>query len=48
MHAINPLENAVQELTKVKRWNAAAHSKYAVTVFKLETVSATAKMAMSI
>jgi hypothetical protein len=48
MHAINPLENALQELPEVKRWNASAHGKYAVTVFELETVSATAKMAMPI
>jgi hypothetical protein len=48
MHTVNPLENAFQELPKVKGRNAAAHRKYAVTVFKLESVSATAKMDVSV
>jgi hypothetical protein len=48
MHSINPLENRLQELPKVKRWNAAAHRKYTVSVFKLETINTTAKMDVSV
>jgi hypothetical protein len=48
MHAINPLENAFQELPKVKRRHSASHGKNAVSVFELETINATAKMDVSI
>jgi hypothetical protein len=48
MHAINPLQNALQELPKVKRWHAAAYRKYTVLVFKLKTISTTTKMDVSV
>jgi hypothetical protein len=48
VYAINPLEHALQELPKVKRRNAAAHRKYAVSVLKLETINTTAKMDVSV
>jgi hypothetical protein len=48
MHAINPSKNSFQEFPKVKRRNAAAHRKYTVSMFKLETINTTAKMEVSI
>jgi hypothetical protein len=45
---INPQENFLQETSQVKGRNQAAHCEHAITVSKLETVSATAKMAMAI
>jgi hypothetical protein len=47
-HSINPLERSSQNLPQVKRRNTTAHGEDAPTVFKLETVNSTAKVAMLI
>jgi hypothetical protein len=46
--AINPLQNPLQKSPQIKVWNAAADRKHTVTMFKLESVNTTAKMAVMV